>query len=133
MDFEKKREILRDEEDIEELEQDLKEQLNSVYGYILEATAKNDYNLHYRMLICYYKVLSEKMTKKEREFHEKIWEEVRAAKREIDDLINKGKKSVPTERLDTLHYWEIQLKQTKKNIISRLKYGYVKQESDSIL
>ena len=89
-------------------------QLDSIEKEMHQATIEQNYKRQYLAMICYFKTLWSHMTQKEKEFHLKMWNNMKQNYKILQTTVIKGKNTVPTRILDSFNYWELELRDTKQ-------------------
>lgn len=89
-------------------------QLDAIEKGLIEATLTNDYHLHYRMLVAYFKTLCNQLKDKEEELEKKHWDIVRKNYLELLDKERNGVRKVPLSLMETFDWWEIKLRNLKQ-------------------
>lgn len=88
-------------------------QLDAIEKKLVEATVLGDIDMHYKILVAYFKTLVNQINDKEEAIQIKNWEKVRQDYYKIKQLMHLEKK-VPIELSESLDAWEIELRNLKQ-------------------
>jgi len=84
--------------------------LDEIQKGLDHATVKQDIDLHYKLLLVYWKELYPIADKKDRRMHMDMWKAVSNNYKEIKREIKKNSNKINIELMNSFHYWEMELR-----------------------